>query len=156
MNDGIANADYGFRNFTKTAYIPELTDAGIDTYTEWAPQQPGPYGLVELIAVDGPMNRVPVGASPLGARSARFNHIICNGWRDPAKDEQQIAWATNFHAAMSSHYTAGVYLNYLDRGEPAEVVASAYGANWQKMRELKRRYDPDNLFRRNQNIPPAD
>jgi FAD/FMN-containing dehydrogenase len=156
MNDGIANADYGFRNFTKTGYLPEFTDAAIDTYAEWAPRQPGPYGLVELIAVDGPMNRVPLDASPLGARSARFNHIICNGWRDPADDEAQIAWATDFHTAMSSHYTAGVYVNYLDRGEPVEVIASAYGANWQKMRELKRRYDPDNLFRRNQNIPPAD
>jgi FAD/FMN-containing dehydrogenase len=57
---------------------------------------------------------------------------------------------------MQPHYDAGVYLNYLDRDEPTEVIKTAYGeVNWTRLRELKRRYDPTNLFRRNHNIPPA-
>lgn len=155
MNDGIANADYGYRDFTKTGYLTDLTDKAVDTYAEWAPGQPGADGLVELIAVDGPMNRMPVADSPLGARTARFNHIIASGWKGLADDAAQIDWANGFHAAMAAHYDAGVYLNYLDRGEPEEVIRQAYGPNWDRMRALKSRYDPDNLFRRNHNIPPA-
>lgn len=155
MNDGIANADYGYRNYTKTGYLTDLTDEAIATYARWAVDQPTRDGLVELIAVDGPLNRVDPDASPLGARRARFNHIIASGWTDPGDDEHQVGWVRDFHAAMTPFYDAGVYVNYLDRGEPLEVVASAYGDNWDRLRSLKRRYDPDNLFRRNQNIPPS-
>jgi FAD/FMN-containing dehydrogenase len=157
MNDGIANADFGFRNYNKTSYLAGLPDAAIDVYADWAQRMPSPYGLVELMTIDGPASAVDPAATPLGARSARFNHIITAGWRDLAEDGANIAWADGFHAAMSPYYGAGVYLNYLDRGEPAEVIQTAYGpANWARLRQLKRRYDPGNLFRRNQNIPPAD
>jgi FAD binding domain/Berberine and berberine like len=155
MNDSIATADFGFRNYTKTGYLTDLTEACVDTYAQWSPTQPG-IGLVELIAVDGPMNQVPIDDTPLGARTARFNHIITSGWRSDTEDETQMSWVEGFHRAMGDHYDAGVYLNYLDRGEPIEVVRQAYGSNWDRIRSLKRRYDPDNLFRRNQNIPPAD
>ncbi|MFT4210504.1 MAG: FAD-binding oxidoreductase [Microbacterium sp.] len=156
MNDGIANADYGYRNFTKTGYLSELTDEAIEIYATWAVCQPTKDGLVELIALDGPMNRVGPDETPLAARSARFNHIIASGWTDPADDERQMRWVAEFHAAMAAAYDAGVYVNYLDRDEPEDVVRQAYGANWERLRELKRRYDPTNLFRRNHNIPPAD
>ena len=97
------------------------------------------------------------GQNPLGVRSARFNHIITAGWREPADDADNMTWADGFHAAMTPHYGAGVYVNYLDRGEPAGVIETAYGAaNWARLRQLKRRYDADNMFRRNHNIPPAD
>jgi FAD/FMN-containing dehydrogenase len=118
---------------------------------------PSKYGLVELMTIDGPASGVDPGATPLGARSARFNHVITAGWRDPAEDDVNIAWVDAFHAAMSPYYGAGVYVNYLDRGEPAEVIQTAYGrANWARLRQLKRRYDPGNLFRRNHNIPPSE
>ncbi|CAN5397604.1 FAD-binding oxidoreductase [soil metagenome] len=156
MNDGIANADYGFRNYTKTGYLSDLSDEAIATYAAWAVDQPTKDGLVELIAVDGPMNDVALHDTPLGARSARFNHIIASGWTDPHQDERQMTWVRDFHAAMAPFYDAGVYVNYLDRGEAQEVIASAYGDNWGRLRQLKARFDPGNLFRRNQNIPPAD
>jgi hypothetical protein len=156
MNDGIANADFGFRNYTKTGYLSDLSDEAVKVYAEWAVDQPTRDGLVELIAVDGPLNQVPAHATALGARTARFNHIIASGWTDPADDARQAAWVSDFHGAMSPHYDAGVYVNYLDRGEPTEVIQLAYGPrNWTRLRALKRRYDPENLFRRNQNIPPA-
>jgi FAD/FMN-containing dehydrogenase len=156
MNDGIANADFGYRNYNQTGYVAGLSDAAIDVHADWAQRMPSRYGLVELMTVDGPATRLDPAATPLGARSARFNHIITAGWRDPADDDENIAWAEGFRAAMAPHYGGGVYVNYLDRGEPAEVVSTAYGpANWARLREIKRRYDPGNLFRRNHNIPPA-
>jgi FAD/FMN-containing dehydrogenase len=156
MNDGIANADFGFRNGNKTGFLTELTDAAIGVYADWAPRMPSPYGLVELFALDGPATRTDPAATPLGARTARFNHIISAGWRDPTDDAANMAWVHGFHAAMAPHHDAGVFVNYLDRDEPAEVIATAYGpANWARLRELKRRYDPGNLFRRNQNVPPS-
>jgi len=156
MNDGIANADFGYRDYNKTGYLADLSDEAIGVHVHWAQQMPSRYGLVELMTVDGPATRLDPAATPLGARSARFNHIITAGWRDPAEDETNMTWVDSFHAAMSPHYGGGVYVNYLDRGEPAEVIATAYGpANWARLRQLKRRYDPENLFRRNHNIPPA-
>jgi len=156
MNDGIANADFGYRDYNKTGYLSGLTDAAIDAHADWAQRMPSRFGLVELMTVDGPATRLDPAATPLGARSARFNHIITAGWRDPAEDAGNMAWADGFHAAMTPHYGAGVYVNYLDRGEPAEVIETAYGAaNWARLRQLKRRYDADNMFRRNHNIPPA-
>jgi FAD/FMN-containing dehydrogenase len=155
MNDGIANADFGYRDYNKTGYLTDLSDAAIDVHVDWAQQMPSRYGLVELMTVDGPATRLDPAATPLGARSARFNHIITAGWRDPSDDEANVAWANGFHAAMAPHHGGGVYVNYLDRGEPPEVIATAYGpANWTRLRQLKQRYDPDNLFRRNHNIPP--
>jgi FAD/FMN-containing dehydrogenase len=157
MNDGIANADFGFRNCNKTGYLTDLTDAAIDVYADWAKRMPSKYGLVELFALDGPAIGMDPAATPLGARTARFNHIITAGWQDPAGDEANMAWANGFHAAMAPHHDAGICVNYLDRYEPAEVIATAYGQrNWDRLRQLKRQYDPDNLFRRNQNIPPRD
>ena len=79
--------------------------------------------------------------------------MIASGWRDAADDEAQLAWADAFHDAMTPYYR-GVYLNYLDRNTPQELVRAAYGVNWDRLRRLKRRYDPDNLFRRNHNIAP--
>jgi FAD/FMN-containing dehydrogenase len=156
MNDGIANADFGYRDYNKTGYLPGLTDAAIGVHADWAQRMPSRFGLVELMTVDGPATRLDPAATPLGARSARFNHIITAGWRDPAEDAENMAWADGFHAAMTPHYGAGVYVNYLDRGEPAEVIETAYGAaNWARLRQLKRRYDAANMFRRNHNIPPA-
>lgn len=156
MNDGIANADYGYRNYNKTGYLTDLSDDAIDVYAEWAQRMPSAYSLVELIAVDGPATRTDPSATPLGARSARFNHVISSGWKDPADDEANMSWTSRFHQAMAPHHDAGVYVSYLDRDEPTEIIKGAYGeANWARLRQLKGRYDPANMFRRNQNIPPA-
>ncbi|MEJ2580321.1 MAG: BBE domain-containing protein [Acidobacteriota bacterium] len=76
------------------------------------------------------------------------------GWSEAEQDEEVMRWVQGFHDAMASHATGGVYVNVLGTNEEARVRA-AYGSNYNRLVELKKKWDPDNLFRRNHNIPPT-
>jgi FAD/FMN-containing dehydrogenase len=84
-------------------------------------------------------------------RDAEFVMNVHTRWDDPAEDQRCVAWAREFFNATAPHATGGVYVNFITEDE--ERVAAAYGGNFDRMGEIKRRYDPDNLFRLNQNIP---
>ena len=99
--------------------------------------------------------RVDPAATAFPHRRAAFGLHIFPGWREPADDAGNIAWASSFCAEMASHATGGVYVNMLGGDEP-ERIPAAWGVNYARLRELKRRFDPENLFRSNHNIRPAD
>ena len=73
----------------------------------------------------------------------------------PGRDRRERAWTRETHAALLPHLGAGRWLNYLGDDEPGDAVRAAYGPNYARLLELKRRYDPDNVFRHNANIDPA-
>lgn len=75
-------------------------------------------------------------------------------WTDPEQDGDLIEWAQEFHQSMAPYATDGVYANYLDRDE-ADRVKTAYGENYDRLVEVKNEWDPENLFRMNQNIEPS-
>ncbi|MGH7480769.1 MAG: BBE domain-containing protein, partial [Longimicrobiales bacterium] len=79
---------------------------------------------------------------------------IFPGWTDPADDGSMMQWAREFHADLAPHANGGVYVNLLARDEGARAP-NAYGTNFDRLARLKARWDPDNLFRNNHNIPPA-
>jgi FAD/FMN-containing dehydrogenase len=97
-------------------------------------------------------------ATAFSRREPCFNVSALGHWVDATNDAQHIAWSRTTAAAIASHSAdGGGYLNYGAPDEPLERVRAAYGdASFQRLRELKRRYDPDNLFRFNHNIPPAE
>jgi FAD/FMN-containing dehydrogenase len=103
----------------------------------------------------GAVSRIPVEATAFPHRAPGFNLLAASEWIDPAEDATQIAWARETYAALQPFMGAGGYVNYLDGDETEDRVASAYGTNHQRLREVKRQYDPENLFRINQNILPA-
>ena len=77
-------------------------------------------------------------------------------WTDPAQNDEAIAWAREVWDAMERYSTGNVYLNFPGLGEEQDDLARAgYGVNYERLTELKAKYDPDNLFRMNINIPPA-
>ena len=76
-------------------------------------------------------------------------------WREASQDKACIAWARDFFQKMTPHATGGVYVNFMPEDETERVQSGAYGANFQRLAKLKARYDPDNLFRLNQNIRPG-
>ena len=80
-------------------------------------------------------------------------HIIA-GWGDATEDEAVLGWASDFHDAMAAHATGGVYVNLIADDE-SDRIPAAYGTNYQRLVELKRRWDPVNLFSSNYNIPPS-
>ena len=77
-------------------------------------------------------------------------------WHDPALNDDGVAWGRAFWDALGAHSTGGLYLNFAGLGEEKEALVKAgYGANYERLAELKAKYDPDNLFRMNLNIQPS-
>jgi FAD/FMN-containing dehydrogenase len=100
---------------------------------------------------------VPADATAFSRRDPCFNVGGFAIWEDANRDGEHIAWARRTAAAVASHsVSAGGYLNYGAPDEPIERVRAAYGdSNFERLRQLKQRYDPTNMFRFNHNIPPA-
>ena len=80
--------------------------------------------------------------------------VITSVWTDPATTDANIAWTRATYTAMEPYYAAGRWANYLADDDPTDAVRAAYGRNYARLAEVKRRYDPDNLFRLNHNIAP--
>ena len=115
---------------------------------------PGPECEVFIAHVGGAMGRVPADATAYPQRNAHFIMNVHTRWRDPAEDAACIAWARDLFKA-AAYALGSVYVNFMPEDE-SDRVEKVYGANYQRLAEIKRRYDPGNLFRSNQNIRPAE
>ncbi len=144
----------GRQNYWKAGNLTTLTDEAIDQLVERTATIPSPYCQVTVLLLGGAMGRVGQTDTAYCGRDAIFNLSIDNIWEDPAQNDAQIAWTRSFHHAMTPYFSGGVYLNFASE-EPADRVRLAYGANYDRLVELKDRYDPTNFFRRNQNIAPS-
>jgi FAD/FMN-containing dehydrogenase len=95
-------------------------------------------------------------SAALGFRDAAFNVSVMASWTDPAHDEDSIEWARTTAAAIEPWSISGGYANYMQADEPLDRVRAAFGPDsFARLQALKSCYDPDNVLRRNQNIPPA-
>ncbi len=147
---------FGLRHYWKGQFVHALPDELIEFMLEHVDRCRSLRGGVLVEPLQGAARRVPNASTAFAHRSARFNMTGMATWESPEDDEEQIAWARAFGDALRP-YSGGGYLNYMGADEPLERVASAFGAEkFARLRELKRRFDPDNVFRLNQNIPPAD
>jgi FAD/FMN-containing dehydrogenase len=147
---------FGLRHYWKGHFVRELPDPLLDDL-ERAIDAERQRGAILIEAIHGAAARVPRGATPIGFRDAAFNVSTLGIWRDPAADEEQIAWARSTAAAAAPYsLQGGGYLNYMQADEPVERVRAAYGVEtFERLRAVKRQYDPENTLRFNQNVPPA-
>lgn len=88
-------------------------------------------------------------------RQPGFDALIASIWTDPADTEANVRWTRETYGALSPHLTERRYVNYLDDDDREDAVRSAYGPNYPRLAELKRKYDPDNVFRLNHDIASA-
>jgi FAD/FMN-containing dehydrogenase len=150
---------FGLRHYWKSHFVSALTDDLIDELVECYLARP-PDGDDEILIeqLHGAALRVPADATAFSRRDASFNVSALGIWDDATQDGEHVGWARRTAAAAESHSkNAGGYLNYGAADEPIERVRAAYGdANFERLSQLKRRYDPHNLFRFNHNIPPAE
>ena len=100
------------------------------------------------------MSRFAPDATAVAHRAWDYNVVITAMWTDPAEAERNVAWARTYWDALQPFAPAAVYVNYLGL-EGEERVRAAYGSNYERLVALKNRYDPTNLFRLNQNVPPT-
>ena len=144
----------GLQHYWKAAYVKELTDKAIAVHMEHGPKVPTVNSTVHLYPIDGAVQDVPADATAFGHRDANFAPVIAGMWPDPADNERNTAWVRDYYAAIAPHSQAGGYVNFASPDDQSKV-ADNYGANYRRLVEVKRRYDPDNLFHLNQNIQPG-
>jgi FAD/FMN-containing dehydrogenase len=149
-----AGTPKGQRWYSRARYLNELSDDAIETLLRLSKNMLGPLTFVYLGLEDGAISRVDSSATAFPHRSGAYGFHILAGWTDPAEDAGIMEWVRDFNHQMAQFSNGGVYVNLLGEDEHDRIKA-AYGCNYNRLVELKRKWDPKNLFRCNQNIAPA-
>ncbi len=146
----------GKRHYWKSSAVSSLDDDLIDTIIDHAARVPSPLTAIGFEAqFGGAVSRVPKDATAFGLRDVRHNLGILSIWEDAARDDENIRWARDLWTAIQPHSAGSVYVNYLGDDESDRIGEAYTKSQYQRLAELKKRYDPENLFSRNQNIAPA-
>ncbi|XKE46496.1 FAD-binding oxidoreductase [Halomonas organivorans] len=144
----------GLHHYWKGCFSGPLSDEAIDVHLRYGAQIPCPQTATLLFPLGGACGRVPVEATAFAYRDAAFATALGPSWPDPADSERNIDWGRDYYRALQPHAEAGGYVNFM-AGDDADRVRANYRQHFDRLAELKRRHDPDNLFRLNHNIPPA-
>jgi FAD/FMN-containing dehydrogenase len=143
----------GLQHYWKANFVKELTDEAIDAHLEHGPKVPVVNSTVHIYPINGACHRVAPDATAFAYRDATFATVIAGMWPDPAENESNIAWVRDFYEATAPHSEEGGYINFM-AGDDQERVRVNYRENYDRLVDVKRKYDPDNLFHLNQNISP--
>ncbi|HEX5983638.1 MAG TPA: FAD-binding oxidoreductase [Solirubrobacterales bacterium] len=147
----------GRRYYWKAHYLDGFSDAAIETTAEWSGRRPSNDTLVIVRHCGGAISRVGAAETAFGDRSSEWMLSIDSTWHDPADDEVNVEYTRGFWEATLPYSDGKTYFNFpglLEEGEAA--VRSSYGENYARLARIKAAYDPENRFRLNQNIPPAE
>jgi FAD/FMN-containing dehydrogenase len=144
----------GLQHYWKAAFATDLSDEAIAAHIEHGARMPAFTSAMHAYAINGAVHDVAADATAFGHREARYAVNIAGMWSDPADNERSIQWVRDYYAAIAPYAQPGGYTNFAS-GDDQGKAAENYGANYRRLTELKRRYDPDNLFHLNQNIAPS-
>ncbi|WP_138429642.1 FAD-binding oxidoreductase [Fodinibius saliphilus] len=145
----------GARNYWKSHNFTEISDGLIDAIIKFAGTMPTLQTEIFLGMLSGVANEVPVEATAYAARDAKFVVNVHGRWVEPIEDQKCVSWAREFFEATRSYASGGAYVNFMTEDEK-DRISAAYSSNYQRLMELKTKYDPDNLFHMNQNIKPQN
>jgi len=151
LDDGFPS---GSMNYWMSSFTAGLSDGLIDTMVDRFATVPSIMSSILLEHFNGAVTRVGVTDTAVPHREEGWNLLIPSVWTDPAATEENIRWTKESHAAFSEHLVERRWLNYLTDDQGESAVRAAYGPNWDRLVEVKRRYDPENVFHLNQNIAP--
>jgi FAD/FMN-containing dehydrogenase len=144
----------GIRSYWKGSFVSELSDAAIEEHVIHGAQVPEVSATMHLYPINGACHRVAPDESAFAYRDATYAQVIVAAWQDPAVDEDRIRWVRDYHAATAQYAEPGGYVNFMASDDDGKVQDN-YGGHYQRLAEIKTRYDPGNLFHLNQNIRPA-
>jgi hypothetical protein len=146
---------FGRRYYWKAGFLKELTDEAIDTIVSQVGACPSPYSVTLLELYGGASTNAPEGGTAFPHRQPKVDLVIVSHWPDTQGDDKNISWTRQIWEAMQPFLNPDVYVNALGV-EGDDRVRQAYGDNYQRLSVLKRKYDPSNFFRMNQNVKPAE
>ena len=140
--------------YWRADFFDRLSDEAIEAHVEFAHRLPTPQSTMHLYPVDGAASRVPSDATAWAYRDARWAQVMVGVDHDPAKADELKEWTVAYWEALHPHSMGGAYVNMMME-EGDERIKATYRGNYERLAQVKRTYDPDNLFHVNQNIAPA-
>jgi FAD/FMN-containing dehydrogenase len=146
-------APIGIRDYWKSDYVAALGDDLIEDVCSAFARVPSPQTAILMLRAHGEVTRLPSDATAFPHRGNAFDMVVSAGWLDAADDEVNIAWAKDLGAKINRH-SIGVYVNTMGN-EGEGRIRAAYGPNYDRLVEMKNKYDPTNVLRLNQNIKPT-
>jgi FAD/FMN-containing dehydrogenase len=144
----------GAQVYWKAAFLRDLSPEVIEILARKGDQLPTPASSLILEHFHGVAAQLAPDATAFSQRGVPYQAIIVASWQDSADADRCLAWARSTYDELQAFSTGGVYVNYLGVGDDEERVLDAYGVNYERLAGIKQKYDPDNLFRANQNIKP--
>lgn len=145
----------GLQHYWKADFVRELTDEAIQAHIEHGKKTPVVNSTMHLYPINGAAHRLGQDETAFGHRDAKYAAVIAGMWPDPADNEANIKWVRDYYSAIHPHSgTEGGYVNFM-AGDDAGRAPENYGRNYERLRQVKTAYDPDNLFHLNQNIAPS-
>ncbi|SNR50444.1 FAD-binding oxidoreductase [Blastococcus mobilis] len=144
----------GARYRWRSSFLRDLADGAVDAIVEAAASRTSPFSAIVLEWYGGAPNRVSEDATAFPHREPQFDLIVSAMWMDPGEDDLHTDWVRRVWGDLAPYGSGRVYSNVVDRGEEGRV-REAYGAGFSRLRELKERYDPDNMLRYNHNVATA-
>jgi FAD/FMN-containing dehydrogenase len=144
------------RYYWKSMYLSGLEEDVVQTVARHVATRPSALSMAGLWALGGALGRLDAGATATGSREAPYLLEILANWSDPADSDVNIAWAREFFETMKPHSTGKTNVNFPGLGDDREFGRAAFGEHWNRLSEIKKKYDPTNLFRLNQNIEPRN
>jgi FAD/FMN-containing dehydrogenase len=143
----------GIRSYWKGNFVTELTDAAIDAHLNYGPKVPEVSATMHLYPINGACHDVGADDTAFAYRNANFAEVIVAAWQDPTKDAERIQWVRDYYHATAPHSEPGGYINFMADDDQGRIQDN-YRGHYQRLVDVKRTYDPDNLFHTNQNIKP--
>jgi FAD/FMN-containing dehydrogenase len=144
----------GLQWYWKADFVDNLTKAAIGEHMKHGPYLPSMWSTMHLYPINGAVHRKKKNDTAFSYRGTKFAEVILGVDPDPANRDKIVQWARNYWDAVHPHAAPGAYVNFMMEEGPARIEAT-YGENYAQLRQVKARYDPNNLFRVNQNIEPA-
>jgi FAD/FMN-containing dehydrogenase len=144
----------GRRYYWKSEYLPGISPDLLAGAIEHAGRIESPHSAIVLFPIDGALNRLSPDHSPAGNRDAKLVLNITAAWEKPEEDRSHIGWARAAWEDLRRFSTGGTYINFQTEDEGEDRTRAAYGDNYRRLVEVKRKWDPANRFRMNKNIPP--
>ena len=139
----------------RRSFTEQISDALIDELVAAATKFSSPLSSLIFFYLHGAATRVPVTATALSARRAQWDFDAIGQWAEGSESATHIAWVRDIWSRVEPHLKGSVYINHVAADDLPEKVRASFGDNYPRLRELKAKFDPANLFRVNANIAPG-
>ena len=143
----------GIRAYWKSAFVKDLPAAAVAAHIENGSKVPEVSATMHLYPINGACHRVGPNDTAFAYRDVRYSAVILASWSDPSKDAERIQWVRDYYKAIAPYSEPGGYINFMQDDDQGKIEDN-YRQNYDRLVQVKRAYDPGNLFHMNQNIAP--